>query len=88
MTLIGDWGKAPRRPSLADRRALVEHRAATAELYIDRGEAEEDQSVFQPTRSATSASNDAAARERKPVPSARTSNVLTLQRPITFTVNL
>ena len=41
-----------------------------------------------PTRSATSANNEVPARDDKPVPSALTSTVLTLQRPITFTVNL
>ena len=41
-----------------------------------------------PSRSAINANSDVPAREHKPVPSARTSTVLTLQRPITFTVNL
>jgi hypothetical protein len=42
----------------------------------------------QPDPIGTSASNDVPARENNPVPSARTSSVLTLQRPITFKVNL
>src|SRR5206468_12560945 len=41
-----------------------------------------------PTRSATSASSAVPARDERPVPSALTSTVLALQRPITFTVNL
>src|SRR5205807_2058572 len=41
-----------------------------------------------PTRSATSASSEVPAREHKPLASALTSTVLTLQRPITFKVNL
>ena len=41
-----------------------------------------------PRRSETSASNEVPAREDKPVPSALTSTVFALQRPITFKVNL
>ena len=41
-----------------------------------------------PTRSAVSASNVVPARDERPVPSAHTSTVLTLQRPITLKVNL
>jgi hypothetical protein len=41
-----------------------------------------------PSRSATKGKIAVPARDDKPVPSARTSTVLTLQRPITFKVNL
>ena len=47
-----------------------------------------DKPSVSPSRAATSGNNAVPARDDKPMPSALTFTVLTLERPITFKVNL